>query len=107
MKVIILRFLGTLFIVGWLIYGNVIYYNELNTKNVNDGFRWVMFFMIVFGYFEMMKCCCIGTIFCIMLPFIFIAMRRAQRPNWIPAPPKFIENLVKDKFNPEQNQAFE
>jgi len=35
-----------------------------------------------------------------MLPFIVIAYRRGARPNWIPAPPRFVQNLVKDKFNP-------
>ena len=102
-----LRFLGTMFLFGWLIYGNTIYYQQLTFDNVNSGLRWIMFFLIVFGYFEMLKCCCIGTILCIMIPFICIAARRARRPNWIPAPPKFVENLVKDRFNPEQNQAHE
>lgn len=98
-----IRFLGMAFLVGWLIYGNVIYYQQLNFDNVNNGLRWMMFFLLIFGYFEMLKCCCVGTIVCIMVPFIFIAARRARRPNWIPAPPRFIKNLVKDRFNPEQN----
>ena len=99
--VMVLRFLGMLFLVGWLVYGNVIYYQKMNQDNTNNSFRWMMFFLLVFGYFEMLKCCCVGTIVCIMVPFIFLAYRRARRPNWIPAPPKFVANLVKDKFNPE------
>ncbi len=71
------------------------------------GFQWIMFFVIVMGYIEMMKCFCMGIIACVMVPFIIIAIRRGRRPNWIPAPPKFVANLVKDKFNPDQNQAFE
>jgi hypothetical protein len=42
-----------------------------------------------------------------MIPFVFFSYRRAARPNWIPAPPKFMEKLAKEKFNPEQNQAFD
>ncbi len=98
-----------LFLVGWLIYGNTIYYKNVSTTNyfTNSGLQWVMFFLLVFGYFEMIKCCCISTIVCIMIPFVFFAYRRAARPNWIPAPPKFMEKLAKDKFNPERDQAFD
>lgn len=102
-----LRFLGMLFLFGWLIYGNVIYYKKMQPENTNNSFRWMIFFLLVFGYFEMLKCCCVGTIVCIMIPFIIIAFRRARRPNWIPAPPRFVENLVKNKFNPEENKAFD
>ncbi|CDW81070.1 zinc finger protein [Stylonychia lemnae] len=101
------RFLGMVFLVGWLVYGNVIYYQQLDYHNINTGYRWVLFILLLFGYFEMLKCCCVGTLVCIMAPFVIIAIRRGARPNWIPAPPRFVQNLVKDKFNPDRNQAFE
>jgi hypothetical protein len=100
------RYIGMLFLVGWLVYGNTIYYKNISSNTAaitNSGLQWVMFFLLVFGYFEMIKCCCISTIVCIMIPFVFFAYRRAARPNWVPAPPKFMEKLVKDKFNPEHN----
>ena len=75
-----LRFLGSLFLFGWLIYGNMIYYQKINESNTNEGFRWMIFILLVFGYFEMLKCCCVGTIVCIMIPFICLAYRRARRP---------------------------
>ncbi len=67
----------------------------------------MMLFLIIIGYFEMLKCCLIGTCICVLVPTLFYARRRAQRPNWVPAPPNFMEKLYKTKFNPQQNQAFE
>lgn len=107
--IMVIRFLGNAFLFGWLVYGNCLYFQDVNQdfSSTNSGMRWMMFFFIIFGYFEMFKCACFCIILTIMLPFIIIAYRRAARPNWIPAPPKFVENLVKQRFNPEQNQAFE
>lgn len=55
----------------------------------------------------MMKCCCYSTCACIMAPILIYSVRRAQRPNWMPAPPNFIQNLVKQKFDPSRNTAQE
>lgn len=101
LMIMALRFLVLSFIVGWLIYGNILYYKKSNPKECGTGLRLIMFLVLILGYFEMLKCCCIGMIVCIMVPFLFFAVRRAQRPNWIPAAPQFMQNLYKTKFNPE------
>ena len=101
------RFLVLSFLVGWLVYGNALYYKEAKNPHCSDGLKLIMFLTLLFGYFEMIKCCCMSLIVCIMIPLFFFAVRRQQRPNWIPAPPKFIQDLYKTKFDPSHNQAFQ
>ena len=60
-----------------------------------------MLFLIILGYFTMLKCCLYGTFACIAAPFLLLAVRRQRRPNWVPAAPNFLKKLVKQKFNPE------
>jgi integral membrane sensor domain MASE1 len=82
-----MRFLTLTFLVGWLVYGNMLYYIDYNPYKCSNGVRLVMFLVLVLGYFEMLKCFCVGLVICIMVPFLVFAARRAQRPNWIPAAP--------------------
>jgi hypothetical protein len=83
-----LRFILATFLVSWLIYGNVIYYqNELGNDQNCGTLTLIMFLVLLIGYFEMLKCCCTGTCVVVMIPLIYMSQRRAQRPNWMPAPP--------------------
>jgi hypothetical protein len=69
------------------IVANVDYYGSEGWPNDCGSLRTLAFVMIIYGYLEMLKCCCIGTILCILIPFICFAARQAQRPNWMPAAP--------------------
>ena len=100
-----LRFIVLNFLVGWLIYGNVIYYDKTSPQGCDQGVRLGVFLMLLVGYFEMMKCFCMGLFVCILVPYLIFAVRRARRPNWMPAAPRFIQALYKTKFNKEINQA--
>jgi len=82
-----LRMIVLTFLVGWLIYGNILYYDRSTDKTCGNGLRLIMVLILIYGYFEMLKCCCLGTCICILVPFIIFAVRRGQRPNWVPAPP--------------------
>lgn len=94
--VTISRFFFSCFLVGWLIYGNVMYFkNGSNCSEKAPGLNTIMFFILLLGYFEMLKCCCMGTCVCIMLPVMFFAVRRARRPAWVPAAPQFLQNLAR------------
>ena len=85
-----MRYLALSLIVGWLCYGNMLYYTHNNAKDCSGGIRLIMFLSLILGYFEILKCICIGAVLCIMIPYLFLAARRARRPNWIPAAPLFI-----------------
>ena len=93
---------------GWLIYGNVMFFrSENNCPTEAKGLNSIMFIVLLVGYFEMLKCCCMGTCVCVMLPLMFFAIRRARRPNWVPAAPRFIQNLARARFDPAMNTAFD
>ncbi len=81
-----LRFLVMVTLTAWLIYGNVIYYKKMD-DTCDKGLFIGIFLMILIGYFEMMKCCLLTIFLCIIIPMFFFAVRRAQRPNWMPAAP--------------------
>lgn len=87
LKLMAVRFLVLVFNTGWLIYGNVLYYSKGTDQGCNNGYRLALFLVLLIGYFEMMKCCCLSLFLCILIPMFFFAVRRAQRPNWMPAAP--------------------
>ena len=95
--VTMLRFLVLVALVVFYIIGNV---NYFGSSGVNDcgSLRTFAFIMLIFGYLEMLKCCCIGTVICCLIPIIFFTSRQAQRPNWMPAPPQFVQNLYHTRF---------
>lgn len=101
------RFLNLVVISGWLVYGNVLYFNKSTEGSCMSGLRLGLFIMLLVGYIEMMKCFCLTIFLCILIPVIFFAVRRSQRPNWMPAAPQFIQQLYNTKFNPAANQAQE
>lgn len=73
--VVMLRFFLNCFLVCWLIYGNTVYFRP-NHCETDAYYLWVvMLLVLLIGYFEMLKCCCIGTCVCIMLPLMFFAVR--------------------------------
>lgn len=92
------RFGVLVVLTGWLIYGNVLYYNKSDPKQCDNGFRTGMFLMILLGYFEMSKCCCMSLFVCVLLPYLVLIYRRAAQPRWMPAAPQFIKNLAKTRF---------
>jgi len=67
----------------------------------------MMFVSILFGYLSMAECCLSGCLIIIIVPLYIIMMRRQRRPNWVPAPPNFIKDLVKTKFEKVSNKAQE
>ena len=84
------RYVNLVFITGWLLYGNIIYFNKTSDDSCSPSLRLGLFIMLLIGYIEMMKCFCLTLFLCILIPMIFFAVRRAQRPNWMPAAPQFI-----------------
>lgn len=62
-------------------------------------------FVIVIGYFEMLKCLCCGCLLCVFLPIVFIAARRAQQPQWVQAAPQVVQNLYKAKYQQFSRQG--
>lgn len=75
--IVFVRFLLSCFLVSWLIYGNVLYFRTPICQTEAYYLWLVMFLVLLLGYFEMLKCCCIGTCVCVMLPIFFFAVRRA------------------------------
>jgi hypothetical protein len=53
----------------------------------------------------MFKCFCLSLIVCIMIPYLFFALRRAQRPNWLPAAPNIVKKIYKTRFDPAAFQG--
>jgi len=107
LKVMGLHFIVAMSLVGWLIYGNVLFWSNKNDcSSYSSGLNFMMLILLVLGYMEMLKCCLTGTLVCCMVPFFLFASRRAQRPNWVPAPPNFVKNLYKARFNPTKDEAF-
>lgn len=106
LPIIFFRFILSLFLVAWLIYGNYYYFHFNIDDELQDyygacyGLSVLMLLVLIVGYFEMLKCCCISTFICIMFPIILGARRNAQRPNWMPAPTNFIQSLARTTFNP-------
>jgi hypothetical protein len=90
-------------LVGFLIAGNVGYYNSDAYGTGCSSMRTFAFVLIIFGYLEMLKCCCIGTLLCCLVPLIFFAARQQQQPTWMPAPPNFVQNLYHTKFKQPDN----
>ena len=84
------RYLNLVLFTGWLVYGNTVYFNKSAEKSCVEGLRLGLFIMLLFGYFQMMKCFFLTIFLCILIPVIFFAVRRSQRPNWMPAAPQFI-----------------
>lgn len=77
MCILMLRFMINCFLFSWLIYGNTVYFRS-NLCESQAYYLWlIMFLVLLVGYFEMLKCCCVGTCVCIMLPIFFFAVRRA------------------------------
>ena len=73
-----IRFLFSFFIVGWLVYGNIWFYkDEVKTPCKNNSLYLCMQLVIIYGYYEMLKCCCFSTCACIMAPILFYSYRRA------------------------------
>ena len=85
------RFLNLVVISGWLVYGNVLYFNKSTEGSCVSGLRLALFIMLLVGYIEMMKCFCLTIFLCILIPVIIFAVRRSQQPNWMPAAPQFIQ----------------
>jgi len=57
-----------------------------------------MDFLIIVGYFSMLKCglyCLVGIC---LIPFLFFAARQAQRPSWLPTPPNVVQNLARNRY---------
>ena len=99
------RFLILVFLTSWLIYGNVLYFNRGKPQDCDNGLRLCMFLLLLIGYFEMMKCFCISLLICVLVPLLVFSYRNAARPNWVPAAPQFIQNLMEVHFNPNQDKA--
>lgn len=72
----IARFFFSFFIVGWFIYGNINYYKynlgDICTEDNDYGSTFCMSIILIYGYYEMLKCCCFGTVACILTPFLII-----------------------------------
>ena len=81
-----LRLLLLVWSVSWLIVGNVNYFQNSNQTDC-DSMRVLALVVIIFGYFEMFKCCILGLAVCICVPVLIMAARRQQRPDWMPAAP--------------------
>mmetsp|Transcript_42990 Transcript_42990/g.41356 ORF Transcript_42990/g.41356 Transcript_42990/m.41356 type:complete len:159 (-) Transcript_42990:331-807(-) len=75
--IILIRFIVNCFLVAWLIFGNVIYYAPNLCQQEAYQLWVIMFLVLLIGYFEMMKCCCIGSCICILIPVLCIYARRA------------------------------
>ena len=98
-----LRFGELMILTGWLVYGNVLYYGQMT--ECDSGLRFGMFVLVLFGYLSMAECCLTGCFLIFLVPIYFFMLRRQRRANWIPAPPNFIKQLYKTRFNPEANKA--
>lgn len=100
--VFLLRFLLLIAIVVQLIIGNVNYYPKSDMTTDCGSLKTYALVVIIIGYFEMLKCCCLGMLGCCLIPVIILSARN-QRPdsNWQPAQEGFIQNLYKTRFSPQ------
>ena len=78
-----------------MIYGNIYYYQNEDEFSYSfedcENLGLCMFLLILFGYYEMLKCCCVGTCVLLMIPILMDARRRAERPDWVPTPANFLQ----------------
>jgi hypothetical protein len=80
-KVTIIRYLILAFVVGWNIWGNIIYYDgPIYIPATCSNIAFMMFLMIILGYIEMLKFCCLSMVICIIVP-ILIRGPQPQQPN--------------------------
>jgi hypothetical protein len=95
---------------AWLIWGNSMYYDEKNDCNTKAPDLMILqCILIIFGYFDMMKCLifsCIGSCF---LAFWVRDRRNGGHANmnWLPAPTQFLKKLVSKKFDPSKENPFD
>jgi len=106
LALMVLRYIVLTTLTGWLVYGNTIYYSA-GMEACKNGLKLTMFMLILLGYLTMAECCLSGCLIVILVPVYIIMLRRHRRPNWIPAPPAFIKDLVRTKFNTVANPAQE
>lgn len=91
---------------GWLIYGNIIFYDPADQCYDKAYSLWaIMLAVIIFGYCSMCKCCCLSMVFCVIIPMLLYAARQQQRPNWAPADNGILSNMVKTRFNVNRDGA--
>ena len=74
--IVFLRFAVLCTMVGFYISANINYYGNKN-KNTCKNLLWQTLFVIILGYFEMLKCFCCSLILCVLIPIVIIASRRA------------------------------
>ena len=74
---------------GWLIWGNIMYYNDEGHCLMDaPGLMVTLCLLIIFGYFDMMKCLVFGCVGGFYLVMVVRGRRNAGAgANWIPAPP--------------------
>lgn len=100
-----LRYIVLMVLVGFLISGNIQFFKSTDQSSDCTSARNFTFILLILGYFEMMKCCCVGTLFCIFVPLFLYYARQAEQPQWIPAPPRFVQNLNIIKFKPKPTEV--
>jgi hypothetical protein len=69
-----LRFVELIALTGWLVYGNVLYYGDMN--QCDSGLRFGMFVLVLFGYLSMAECCLTGCFLVFLVPIYFCMLRR-------------------------------
>ena len=92
------------FILGWLIYGNILFFSKDNNCNKVEDSKMLysmMLILLIFGYFQM----AVYLLIIILLPIIIYQQRHQNRgPNDISeqAIPEVLKSLTKLKFNQDQ-----
>ena len=71
-----LRFLMLITVVTFMIIGNIGYYNKRDPRSCPST-NTIALVILIYGYFEMLKCCCIGCLLCILIPLLMMAQRNA------------------------------
>lgn len=59
---------------GWLIYGNVLYFQNnavCQHEHKSDSLNWIMLALVIFGYVTLIKCCTYTSLFICFGPLIY------------------------------------
>ena len=96
----LLSSLVRLFFVGWAIYGNVIYY-ESDRSCFSISLKIGLFFLYVYGYFEILKAALVVLTFicCIPLGILIGCCLGDNRIRWQSAPATLIAQLSAMKYD--------
>ena len=98
------KILNFLLIVSYFISANEGYYKNPDSSDC-ENLNTQAFIIIIYGYLELAKCATFCRVLLLLVPLLCYYSRNGQQhPQWIPAPPEFMQGLFKQRFNEFERQ---